>query len=101
MKLKLPNLDFNKESHREFIIQYITNIINQNPKDENFKLQCIGISKDKDFWSVDPNNCWRIFFREGCNNVIDVFYSHESKTVKAEKALCKWLCFALNAEIID
>lgn len=99
MKLKVPSLDFKKEEHREFIIQCISNLININDKD--FKPYSICASTDNNFWTVGADNSWRIYFREDCSNVIDILYRYESKSIKVENILCKWLCFLLNAEIVN
>lgn len=100
MKLRLPDLNFKEESNREFIIQYITNVINPDPKNKDFKPYKPD-HLNNDFWLVATDYKWKLFFREDCNNVIEILYRYESKSVKVEKILCKWLCFLLNAEIID
>lgn len=98
MKLKLHSFNTSETKDRKRIIEYITNIVNTKNKDFTpYKVNKF----DEMLWILDSNNNWSIFFREIPNNIIEIIYRYQCETVKAEEALSAWLCFALDAEIID
>ena len=98
MKLKLHSFNTSETKDRKRIIEYITNIVNTKNKDFTpYKVNKF----DEMLWILDSNNNWSIFFREIPNNIIEIIYRYQCETVKAEESLSAWLCFALDAEIID
>lgn len=114
MKLRIPDLNFiDNEKHREYILQYITNVVNPDStvgKVFHSKKNSSLVEKFKpykhdpsnnSYWTISIDTNWRLLFREDYTNVIEILYRYENADVNVEKILCKWLCFSLNAEIIE
>lgn len=114
MKLRIPALNFkDNEQHREYVLQYITNVVNSDStfgqvfhskKNFNFVEKFKPYKHDpsnNNYWTISFNTNWRLLFREDYTNVIEILYRYENADIHVEKILCKWLCFLLNAEIID
>lgn len=98
MKLKLRNFYASEVKDRKRIVEYIADILNAGNKDF---IPYKANKWDEMLWILDSNNNWSVLFREIPSNIIEIIYRYQCETVKAEESLSAWLCFALDAEIID